>query len=171
MEILNLIVLLFIAFGAGSASADNTRINGPELQILKVSKSSIVHLKIENHSTSEEIRIWREHNSWGAAHWRIFILRGEQLITLFQKNVRGFTRNVPSYDTIAPGRAIEKTLNINDEIWHGANGKNIKFVPGDILIVSYDVPEVDICPCSELSLIANENHVWNGVIAARKIVQ
>ncbi len=108
-----------------------------------------------------------DSNSWGAARWRVLVVRNARLETFFQYPEQGFTRNIPTFIEIAGEGQINKTLDLNAGEWcwldqcsffgeKGIGGEMIKFNPKDSIIVVYDVPR---------TAEAASMGVWFGVAA------
>jgi hypothetical protein len=147
------LLLLISSTNAIAAQKENT-MGGLTLAIKEVKPSGVVTVEIDN-SSQKPIRIWKESNSWGAAHWRVLRIRKGALETFFQNPDQGFTRNVPGFEEIAGGAKIEQELSLNNGNWcgfghcspyyeHGFGGRKASFKRGDILIVIYDVPRKEV---------------------------
>jgi hypothetical protein len=130
---------------------------GPlQLSIAQASSSGAAVVRITN-ASEKPLRMWKDSNSWGAARWRILLIRKGQLHTFFQNPDHDFTRNIPSFNEIAPGASIEQKLNLNDGDWRGIDSGKVQFTSGDYLIVLYDVP---------FTPEALNSNVWYGVASA-----
>ncbi len=151
MKFISCELLVLFSLFAGSVAARDEAINGLKVTITNVSPSGIINVTLTN-AAQKPIKIFKESNSWGAAQWRVFRIRKGQLDTFIQNPYQKFTANVPSYQEIAVKGHFEKKLDLNAGNWcglgqcsswneHGFGGKNTSFEPGDIVIVSYDVPE------------------------------
>jgi hypothetical protein len=162
-------LLVFVNLFYGSTVAKDTS-NDLKLNIVEVSRSGEITVGIAN-SSKEAIRIWRESNSWGAAHWRVLLIRKGQLGTFFQNPDQGFTKNNPAFDEIAAGTRIERKLNLNGENWRGLDGRKIDFASGDTVIVVYDVPKEFGWPDAPVTVEARNMGVWYGVTAAFTKIQ
>ena len=165
-------LLLFACLFCGPASAKYESGNDLRLKIADIGRSGTLAIKISNYS-KETIRIWEDANSWGAARWRVLLLRGGQLETFFENPNRIFTANFPTFKTIVAGASLEQKLDLNGGNWCGLGhcspysqggfgGKNASFERGDTLIVIYDVPGTNE---------AGNMGVWYGVTAASTTVQ
>jgi hypothetical protein len=137
------------------------------LRIVSVENSGLLSVELKN-ATARSVRIWKDANSWGAARWRVMILRNGQLDGFFQNPNRAFTRNGPGFIEIESGSRVEKKVDLNDGHWceigecsspdqREVQISRVSFKPGDVLIVIYDVP---------LTGEAQEMNVWYGVIAS-----
>ncbi len=161
-------VLLFANLFCLSAAASGKSMNELELKITDVSPSGTISVEVDN-TSSKPVRIWKESNSWGAGRWRVLLIRGDRLKTLFQSPDQGFTRNVPGFDEIATGGHIEKKLDLNGGNWQGLDGTRISFEPGDTIIVVYDVPKEFGWSDSSIAEKVRGMKVWYGVIAASTV--
>jgi len=164
-------LLLFASLFCGPASAKDDG-NELRLKIADMGRSGTLAVQITNYS-KEPIRIWEDANSWGAARWRVLLLRGGRLETFFENPNQIFTANAPTFKTIAAGASLEQKLDLNGGNWcglahcspyseRGFGGRNASFERGDTLIVIYDVPGTNE---------AGHMGVWYGVTAASTIVQ
>ena len=141
------------------------------IKVIEVAHSGKVSLNILNIS-DKPIRIWKESNSWGAAHWRVLAVSRGQLTTFFQNPDQGFTKNNPAYDEIPVGGHLEKTLDLNGINWRGGSGPGkVEFSPGDTVIVVYDVPKIFPFPEAHETVEASTMGVWYGVAATSVTVQ
>jgi len=157
-------MLVFVNLLCASTVAKD-RSNDLTIKIVEISRSGEITVGVSNSST-EPIRVWRESNSWGAAHWRVLLIREGQLRTFFQNPDQLFTKNNPAFDEIAAGAHIEKKLNPNGENWRGLDGRKIDFESGDTVIVVYDVPKEFGWPDAPVTVEARNMCVWYGVTAA-----
>ncbi len=163
-------MLMFVCFFYGLAAAKENPMNTLILTIVKVSPAGSITVNIAN-SSKNPIRIWKESNSWGAARWRIFLIRTERLETFYQNPDQGFTRNIPTFSEIAGGAHIEHKLNLNDGSWRGSEREKIRFGPGDTIIVAYDAPKQYGWPGAPVTIEASNMRVWYGVATAFLTVQ
>lgn len=172
--------------GGNSQNRSNTAMNGKENSVLPVEKwinsfrinkvevsgTGQITIELEN-SSKQPLRVWKDSNSWGAACWRLLLIRKGRLETFFQNPDRGFTKNNPSFTELAGSGHIQQKLDLNGGNWcgfgycssyneHGFGGRDVSFEPGDIIVVTYDVPRTDE---------ASKMGVWYGVIAATATVQ
>lgn len=161
-------VLSFSSFFLGSVMmmAQDKSKNGLEIKIASVTPSGGITVKVSNIS-KDPVRVWQESNSWGAARWRVLRIRKGQLEAFFQNPNQRFTRNIPTSTDIAAGAEIEQKFDLNGGNWcgfahcsgykeHGFGGREASFEPGDIIVVTYDVPRTDE---------ASKMGVWYGVTA------
>ena len=122
-----------------------------------------------------KIRIWDDSNSWGAAHWRVLLLRKGKLTTFYQNPDQIFTVNVPRFREMAPGSHVDIKLDLNAGDWcgfgqcvaynqQGFGAEKVRFEPGDIVIVIYDTPKQYEPETRNLG-------VWYGVVSALTTVQ
>ena len=153
-----------------SAAANEKSMNELTIKIKEISPSGIVSVEVGNNST-KPIRIWKESNSWGAARWRVLVIRNGQLQTYFQNPDQGFTRNVPGFDEIAAGGHIDKKLDLNGGNWRGLDHAKIGFEPGDTVIVIYDVPKQFGWSETSVAVETSKMGVWCGVAAASTTAQ
>jgi hypothetical protein len=166
MKILLCCLVVFTnLFGPFPAAAEDAP-KGLRIKIESLSGSGRISVQLENSST-KTIRVWQDHNSWGAARWRVLVLRRGQLQGFFQNPNRAYTRNGPGFIEILSGSYVAQTVDLNDGEWcglgecssqaqRGLEGKKISFESGDLVIVVYDVP---------LTGEAREMNVWYGVVA------
>jgi hypothetical protein len=155
----------------GSAAAKEQSMKELQIKIAEVSPSGCIVVEVS--STSEDpVKLWQGSNSWGAARWRVLRIRKGILQSFYQNPDRRFTRNIPSFNLIAERANIKQKLNLNGGNWcgfgycsshdeHGFGGKDIFFEPGDVVVVTYDVPRTNE---------AVEKGIWYGVSAAITIV-
>lgn len=138
-----------------------------DLQIMTASRTGRITVKVGNPSKTT-IKLWNESNSWGAACWRVFVIRNGQIETFYQNPYQIFTVNAPEATEVAGGAHIERSLDLNGGNWcesgycssynqRGFNGGAMAFEQNDIIIAVYDVP-----PSTEARKMA----VWHGVSAA-----
>lgn len=155
---------------ASSAMAQGPR--AISLRIVSVANSGRLSIELNNISPNP-IRIWKDANSWGAARWRVMVLRTGQLDGFFQNPNQAFTRNGPGFTEIAAGSHVEQKIDLNDGRWcvigdcsspdqRDFQIKKVNFKQGDVLIVIYDVP---------LTGEAQQMNVWYGVVATSTTVQ
>jgi hypothetical protein len=163
-----------IATNRNEASARSTEEPTKALNItkLEVSLAAQVTLQLEN-SSKATLRIWKDSNSWGAACWRVLLIRNGRLEVFFQNPDQEFTRNGPAFDEVPGGGHLDQKLDLNGGNWcgfgycsryneRGFGGKRINFETNDIVILIYDVPATQE---------ARDLGVWYGVIAATATVQ
>jgi len=147
-------------------------INSVKIGKVEASRAGVISVEILN-SSKKPIKLWEDSNSWGAACWRVLLVRKGQLETFFQNPDQMFTVNRPTFNEIAAGGRFEQKLDLNGGNWcgmghcalhseRGFGGKRINFEANDIVIVIYDVPATQE---------ARENGVWYGVIAAPTTLQ
>ena len=164
--------LILASLLLGSVMAHDKAMNRLEVKVAEVSPSGGIKVTVSNGS-NRAIKLWEESNSWGAARWRVLRIRKGQLEVFFQNPNQRFTRNIPTPKEIAAGAQIEQKLDLNGGNWcgfghcsayneHGFGGREANFEPGDIVLVTYDVPRTNE---------ASEMSVWYGVTAALRTVQ
>ena len=155
------------AMNAGDKSRNSLKIGKVE-----VSGAGNINVEIEN-SSREPLKVWEDSNSWGAACWRVLLIRKGQVETFFQNPDQMFTVNRPAVNEIAGGGHIEQKLDLNGGNWcglghcaphheRGFGDSRISFESNDMLIVIYDVP---------VTQEARDLGVWYGVVAASTTVQ
>ncbi|HVS81145.1 MAG TPA: hypothetical protein VHE60_05385 [Pyrinomonadaceae bacterium] len=146
--------------------------NALRIDKVEISRTAQVNLVIEN-SSKEPVRVWKGSNSWGAACWRVFLIRNGTLEVFFQNPDQEFTKNGPGFNEIPGGGHLDQKLDLNGGNWcglghcsihseRGFGGKKFNFEPNDTVIVIYDVP---------VTQEGRDNGVWYGVIAATATVQ
>jgi hypothetical protein len=155
-----------------SARPIEKSMNALNLTKLEVSRAAQITLQVEN-SSKAPVRIWRDSNSWGAACWRVLLIRNGRLEVFFQNPDQVFTRNGPAFNEISGGDHLEQKLDLNGGNWCGFGycsrynevgfgGKKLNFETNDVVILTYDVPATQE---------ARDNGVWYGVISATASVQ
>jgi len=164
-----LLVLVILTSMPAIVNGDST--DALQLKIVEASPSGTVSLQLCNPS-DRPIRIWRESNSWGAAHWRVLVLRKGKLLTFFQDPDQHFTKNNPAYDEVVARGQVEKKLDLNGGHWRGdANHGKVEFESGDTVIVIYDVPKVFPWQGARVTVEASNMGVWYGVVSASTAIQ
>jgi hypothetical protein len=163
-------LLLLISSANAIAAQKENAMGGLTLAIKEVKPSGVVTVELNN-PLQKPVRIWNEANSWGAAHWRVLLIRDGRLKTFFENPDRMFTRNGPGFNEIAVGGHFERKLDIVGEGWRGPDVQKISFVRGDILIVIYDVPNQFAFSEAPISVAASKMGVWYGVATAMTVVQ
>jgi len=139
---------------------------------VEVSRTGNIAVELANPST-KPLKVWKDSNSWGAARWRVLLIRKGHLETFFQNPDQGFTVNWPEFVEIAGGGHIVQKLDLNGGNWcglghcsiyneRGFGGEKVSFESNDMLIIIYDVPSTQE---------ARDEGVWYGVIAATATVQ
>jgi hypothetical protein len=166
MRTVSYLVMMIACLSGTGVAADNQPMDSLAMRISAVDHSGTLTLVVTNNSKAP-IRIWKESNSWGVAHWRVLLIRGEQLYVFFQNPDQLFTKNNPQYREVAAGESLEQTLNLNGGNWcglgycggyndRGFGNKKANFQAGDTLVVVYDVPR---------SAESGKLGVWHGVVA------
>ena len=156
----------------GSVKPKDESMDELKVRILEVSKSGILTAEINNWS-KRPIKIWKDSNSWGAARWRVSVIRKGQLEIFFQNPNQDFTKNNPAFSELSPGSASKQILDLNGGNWCGrgrctlyserrSGDERISFEAGDVLVVSYDVPA---------TIEARSMGVWYGVAGAFKTIK
>lgn len=169
MKVFSALVLSSLLLG--SVMAQDKAMNRLEIKIVEVSPSGGIRVTVSNGSNGA-IKLWEESNSWGAARWRVLRIRKGQLEVFFQNPNQRFTRNIPASKEIAAGAQTELKLDLNGGNWcgfghcsaynqRGFGGQEANFGPGDIVLVTYDVPRTNE---------ASKMGVWYGVTAALSTV-
>jgi hypothetical protein len=150
------IAMLAVTVGAAQMRAQNTL----DINVVQASRSAKMKVKVAN-SSKKPLRIWKDSNSWGAARWRALVLRNGKLQAFYENPDQDFTVNVPTFDDIARGSHLEKSMDLNDGSWIGPEGKRV-FMPGDTLVIIYDVPFTPECL---------KMGVWYGVTSTSTVVR
>lgn len=146
--------------------------NALKFDKVEASRTAQISLGLKNIS-QERLRVWQDSNSWGAACWRVLLIRNGRLEVFFQNPDQEFTRNGPTFNEIPAGGHLDLKLDLNGGNWcglghcsihseRGFGGKTLSLEPNDTVIVIYDVP---------VTQEAHDNRVWYGVIAATAAVQ
>ena len=165
-SLLMLMLLCPGVLGADSNINDELR-SSLTIRVTDVSRSGVVTLHLENSSHSA-LRVFQESNSWGAARWRILLIRDGLLETFSEWASEIFTMNNPLYDEIPAAGHIERRLDLNGGDWcglghctywyeRGFGGRRVGFEPNDNVVVVYDVP---------YTTEGDKLNVWHGVVAA-----
>jgi hypothetical protein len=166
------VLLVFGNLFYGPPATKGKSTNAIKVKIVEVLPSGGITVELSN-SSKELTRIWRDSNSWGAARWRVLLIRNGRLETFYQNPDQIFTRNIPAFDKIEAGAHVEKKLDLNGGNWcglghcashdqRGFGGEKISFEPNDIIIVIYDVP---------VTIEAHKLYVWYGVATASTTVR
>ena len=153
------IVLTLTLFSVAMAQTHSRK--NMALRAVEVSHSGAIKVDVIN-ASQHRLRIWKDSNSWGAARWRVLVIRGGQLHTFYQNPDQDFTVNLPTFDEIAAGSHVEQSLNLNDGNWRDSESKGNTFVAGDTIVVIYDVP---------FTPESLKMGVWYGVVATTTIVR
>ena len=143
-------LLLFSGMLGKSASTDYQHINDLQLHITNASMSGVATVEIKN-ASSKPLRVWDESNSWGAARWRIFLVRLGKTKSFFENPNQDFVRNNPIFDEVPSGNQKAYRLDLNGGNWCGVGrctsfgsrrhgSEQVRFQRGDMIIISYDVP-------------------------------
>jgi len=85
-----------------SPSIQGKATNGLTLQIATIYANAQISVEMRNVSP-RVIKVWKESNSWGSAHWRVLIVRNGRVQLFFQNPDIIFTRNGPAYFEVAAG--------------------------------------------------------------------
>src|SRR5437660_3926449 len=85
-----------------AAMASERSTKSLKLGKIEVSRAGNITGQIEN-SSKEPLRVWKDSNSWGAACWRVLLLRKGRLETFYQNPDQIFTINWPTFDEIQGG--------------------------------------------------------------------
>src|SRR5262245_53265608 len=91
------VLLMFSNLFYGHPVTNDKSMNDLKVKIVEVLPSGRITVEIGN-SSKGLIRVWQDSNSWGAARWRVLLIRKGRLETFFENPDRVFTRNVPGYD-------------------------------------------------------------------------
>lgn len=139
-----------ISYGVERAPPSGT----PELRIQKIHAGNSISVTLSP-ANKGVTRIWRSGNSWGAANWRVFIVRGAELFAFREDPDQRFSRNAPMLDELKGAR--QSTIELNSELWIGPKNEFGAFRSGDQVIVAYDVP---------VTMEARLYGVWYGTTSA-----
>src|SRR6266700_1691195 len=145
-----LLLLASLFDGPTGAREMKESVNDVTLKIGEVAPEGKITVQLAN-SSRKAIRIWKDSNSWGAARWRILLIRKGRLETFFQNPDQDFTMNVPGFREIAGGAHIDQKLDLNGGNWcglahcasyneRGFGGAKVDFQSNDLIIAIYDVP-------------------------------
>jgi len=111
-------LLLLISAASTTVAQKEDTMGGLTLVIKEVKPSGVLTVETNN-SSQKPIRIWQEGNSWGAAHWRVLLIRNGRLETFFENPDQGFAMNAPRFNKIAVGAKIDQELSLNSGNWCG----------------------------------------------------
>jgi hypothetical protein len=145
-----LLIFASLSLGTAAAGEGEVSVDRISLRVAEASTAGIITIHLVN-SSKDQIKIWKDSNSWGAARWRVLLLRKGRLETFYQNPDQDFTVNMAAFHELAAGEHIEQKLDLNGGNWcgfgrcasyndHGIDGRKIKFEPGDLIVVIYDVP-------------------------------
>jgi len=112
------------------------------LQVTEVRATSVA-VRLRN-VTQASVNLPEQSNSWGAACWRIVRIRNGQSFVGYQTLTHGFTVNVPTTHSLAPGATWQQVLDLTKEEWKASGANDLRIQRGDIIVVTYDVPYSDI---------------------------
>src|SRR5215831_1022692 len=151
----NAIVVVGLLLAVSSYGSDRPAPSSkPELRIEKVNAAGSIDVTLLP-ANSGSTRVWRPTNSWGAANWRVFILRGEKVLLFREDPDQVFWRNTRGFEELHAPKGI--SLNLLAETWIGPKNEFGEFQSGDRVLVVYDVPATPD---------AREFGVWYGTISA-----
>jgi hypothetical protein len=88
----------------------------PELQVLRIDKPNSVKVTLSSASQGST-RIWSAGNSWGAANWRVYIVRGTNLFLFREDPDQRFSRNSPKFEELKGVKHI--SLDFSTKFWIG----------------------------------------------------
>jgi hypothetical protein len=146
------VLLAFLLSGLGTAWSGNP--SPPEVRVLKASKSGLIDALISP-ARGASARMWRASSSWGAANWRVLVIRGSSVFLFRESPDQVFARNVPAYDNLESPTAVQ--LDLKSDLWIGPRDSPSIFQPGDRVVLVLDVP---------VTTEARELDVWYGTIFA-----
>src|SRR3989442_13701331 len=95
-----------------SMSESDMPINSVKIGKVEASRAGNITVEILN-SSKKPNKLWKDSNSWGAASWRVLLIRSGRLETFFQNPDQAFTKNGPTFNEIAGGARIQYKLNLN----------------------------------------------------------
>lgn len=166
---------ILVLIGTIAVASSGTKEGTPAvtLNVTRLSTAGVVNVELVN-SSAKPVKVWEEANSWGAAHWRVLVIRNGNLQTFYENPDRRFSMNVPRFKVIPAGAREEHKLDLNGGNWcgldycasfheRGFGGKNARLEARDTVIVVYDVPPADDVEARRLG-------VWHGVTSTLAIV-
>ncbi len=112
------VLFLLLVCMAVPAKAQVSLVTGIELQVERLSPSGVVTVDVVA-SPEKALRIWDSENSWGAATWRVLVVRNGRIESFFQSPLQIFTVNMPRYTEIAKGGRVTVKLDLNSGNWCG----------------------------------------------------
>src|SRR5438552_8869127 len=75
-------------------------IKGLTIGKVEVSRTGNIWVELTE-ASKERVKVWKGSNSWGAACWRVLLIRNGNLETFFRNPDQGFTVNWPEFADIA----------------------------------------------------------------------
>jgi hypothetical protein len=153
------VALLLAGLQCLSAAAEDAHADALALRVTVIAPARL-SVDVVN-LTDTPIQVWQERNSWGAARWRVLVLRGDQVAVAYERQDQVFTRNFPSFDEIVGRAHLTRTLNLREDRWIWTDGKPWDLKAGDRVIAIYDVP---------VTSEAHQMKVWHGVAAGMAVV-
>ena len=159
MKTIRFVSLLFCMFmlQLASASAFDSE---PVLSVVSTQPNGTLKVRVRNNS-GISLRLWKDSNSWGASRWRVLLVRNGRLIAMNEKP-QSFSSNSPEFFEIKPKDSVVQNLDVNDGTWAKPTSHPVSFLPGDIVIVVYDVPFDHECLSQS---------VWYGVASTISTIQ
>jgi hypothetical protein len=127
-----------------------------KMTIANAHREGRLSVRIEG-GPADSFRIWKSGNSWGAALWRVAVLRQGELNYFYQDPEQIFTRNFPAYEEYFGPATFDLDLNRAD--WLTNVPRPFSLSPGDIIVVIFEV-----APSPE----AEKSLVWTGSLATHE---
>ena len=122
---------------------------------LAISKAAPMALAIDFENSSDQaIHLWTDSNSWGWENLAIVVMRQGNPHFYRRTLNEGFTRNVPRFDVIEPGKSLGRVINLADGSWICSGQPLANLMKTDTIIALYAVPK---------STEGSERNVWSGV--------
>jgi hypothetical protein len=143
------------SYGTERAAPSST----PELSILKIDSADSIGVTLSPASKGPT-RIWQPGNSWGAANWRVFIVRGAGLFSFREDPDAFHGLNAPRFEELKGPKSL--SFDLSYKLWLGPKAEFGALQAGDKVIVVYDVP---------VTMEARLYGVWYGTISALGIVK
>lgn len=150
-----LTILCAAAISVVWAARDSSSLPILDMKIVELTDPGRIKIEVRQ-TEGRSFRLWNDSNSWGAARWRVLILRGDELTALVQQRPPAFTRNGPGYSEYLTNFSLELILTESD--WATIKGSFGGFNHEDQVIVIYEVP---------VTQEAFKFGVWHGTIVAR----
>jgi hypothetical protein len=84
-------------------------------------RASDLSVTVSN-SSSQELRLWELENSWGWFSFAVEVQGESGVSGIIKRAPREWTRNAPTYFTLAAGERREIILNLKDGWWESDEG-------------------------------------------------
>lgn len=147
-------VLILAVYPTRQSEAIERSMGNLDIRIVAVTPSGVIKVEMAA-KKSHGVRVWRESNSWGAARWRVLVVRDGHVSAFVQDPDQIFTRNLPGFIEISG--SAQFSLDPAKSTWLSSAGRSFNVKGGDVIIAIYDVPA---------SKEARDMNVWYGTVVA-----